>query len=221
MRLTPRITKHQTSGGTVEQNKRGAPPYRCPGCFVELVAGTLALEHFNHCSVLRKMIAGDTCGFFAWNGGIGAAKEKKTVKDTQQHDSKKPGPPLQHWKVNGPVVSIAAERIATPVEMEAPAVVKKRNRKSGLRPGRFKPHPLLDTLIETLTLENDAALAETLQVRAPVISKIRGGKLPVGASILMRMHEASDMPIARLRALIPEYTRYNEVIDESDEPREH
>jgi hypothetical protein len=166
------------------------------------------------------MIAVDSCGFFAWNGGIGATTEKMTVEDAQQHDSKKPGPPLQHWKANGPVVRITAEENVTPVEMGAPASFKKRTRKSRLRASRFKPHLLLDAVIETLTLENDAALAETLQVPAPVISKIRNGKLPVGASILVRMHEASEMPIAKLRALIPEYTRYREIINEIDEPHE-
>jgi len=166
------------------------------------------------------MIAGSGNGFFAWNGGIATATEEAMANTTQQHDTMKPEPPLQFWKVSGPVVSVRAEMNTAPVEIDAPALIKKRTRKSRLRASRFKPHPLLDAAIETLTLENDAALAETLQVPASVISKIRNGKLPVGASILVRMHEASEMPIAKLRALIPDDTRYSETIDELDEPLE-
>lgn len=66
---------------------------------------------------------------------------------------------------------------------------------------------LLDALIETLRLKNDAALARSLEVAPPVLSKIRHGKLPVGASMLIRMHESSELPIKELRALMGDQAR--------------
>ena len=52
----------------------------------------------------------------------------------------------------------------------------------------YNPDKLLDALLDRLVLKNDAALARALEVAPPVISKIRHRRLPVGASILIRMH---------------------------------
>lgn len=67
---------------------------------------------------------------------------------------------------------------------------------------KYDPNHLLDSLIERLQLRNDAALSRALGVEPPVISKIRHRRLPVGASILIRMHEASDITINELRELM-------------------
>lgn len=69
-------------------------------------------------------------------------------------------------------------------------------------PTTYDPNYLLDTLIEKLRLKNDAALSRKLEVAPPVISKIRHGRLPVGASMLIRMHEESGLSIAELRRLM-------------------
>ncbi len=66
----------------------------------------------------------------------------------------------------------------------------------------FNPNALLDHLIKKLDLKNDAALARTLEVAAPVISKLRHHRLPVGASILISMNEVSGISIQELRALM-------------------
>lgn len=66
----------------------------------------------------------------------------------------------------------------------------------------YDPNMLLDTLIQRLHLKNDAALCRALEVAPPVISKIRHKRLPVGASMLIRMHEVSDMSIRELRDLM-------------------
>ena len=66
----------------------------------------------------------------------------------------------------------------------------------------YNPGRLLDTLISRLQLKNDSALATALEVDPPVISKIRCRRLPVGATMLLRMHEISDLPIAELRHLM-------------------
>lgn len=66
----------------------------------------------------------------------------------------------------------------------------------------YDPNRLLDALIERLNLKNDAALARKLEVAPPVISKIRHGRLPVGASMLIRMHEETNLNIKELRELM-------------------
>ena len=66
----------------------------------------------------------------------------------------------------------------------------------------YNPNHLLDTLILHLQLKNDAALCRALKVAPPVISKIRHHRLPVGASILIRMHEVSGLTIKDLRYLM-------------------
>ena len=49
--------------------------------------------------------------------------------------------------------------------------------------------------------KNDAALARALEVAPPVISKIRHGRLPIGASLLIRMHEVFDVSIGELKRI--------------------
>ena len=66
----------------------------------------------------------------------------------------------------------------------------------------YDPNHLLDALIEKLHLKNDAALSRALEVAPPVISKIRHRRLPVGASLLIRMHEVSELSIRELRELM-------------------
>jgi hypothetical protein len=69
-------------------------------------------------------------------------------------------------------------------------------------PMDYNPNRLLDCLIERLQLKNDAALSRLLEVAPPVISKIRHQRMPLGASILLRMHEVSDVSIRDLRYLM-------------------
>lgn len=66
----------------------------------------------------------------------------------------------------------------------------------------YDPNRLLDMLIERLNLKNDAALSRALDVAPPVISKIRHGRLPIGASMLIRMHEETGLNIRELRDLM-------------------
>jgi plasmid maintenance system antidote protein VapI len=66
----------------------------------------------------------------------------------------------------------------------------------------YDPDQLLASLIGRLNLKNDAALSRALEVSPPVISKIRHRRLPVTASLLIRMHEVSTLSIAELRQLM-------------------
>jgi hypothetical protein len=67
---------------------------------------------------------------------------------------------------------------------------------------QYDPNNLLDTLIKTLGIRNDAALSRVLEVAPPVISKIRHKILPVGPSLLIRMHEESGISIKEIRSLM-------------------
>ena len=66
----------------------------------------------------------------------------------------------------------------------------------------YDPNRLLDFLLEQLNLKNDAALCRLLEVSPPVISKVRHKRIPVGASLLIRMHEVSGLDIKDLRHLM-------------------
>jgi hypothetical protein len=66
----------------------------------------------------------------------------------------------------------------------------------------YNPNNLLDVLINMMDLKNDAALSRALDVAPPVISKIRHRRLPVGAALLIRMHEVTAMSIKDLRDLM-------------------
>src|SRR5476651_1331843 len=82
----------------------------------------------------------------------------------------------------------------------------------------YNPNRLLDTLIENLRLKNDAALSRALEVAPPVISKIRHHRLPVGASLLIRMHEVSDLSIRDLRYLMGDRRTKYRLSDKQGKP---
>ena len=74
--------------------------------------------------------------------------------------------------------------------------------KNTVQTQEFGPARLLDALIERNALKNDAALCRVLKITPPLISKIRNGKLGVSADVLIRMHDAFEMPISELRRLM-------------------
>ena len=84
----------------------------------------------------------------------------------------------------------------------------------------YDPNNLLDALIEKLALKNDAALSRALEVAPPVISKIRHRRLPVGASLLIRMHEVSDLSIKDLRILMGDRRDKFRISDKQFKPKE-
>ena len=61
------------------------------------------------------------------------------------------------------------------------------------------PNKFLNTLLKKLNLKNDAALSRALEVAPPVISKIRHGKLPIGATLLLRAHELTGLHVREIR----------------------
>ncbi len=83
----------------------------------------------------------------------------------------------------------------------------------------YDPNRLLDTLIQHLNLKNDAALSRALEVAPPVISKIRHHRLPVGASLLIRMHEVSELSIKALRRLLGDRRAKFRISDKQFKPK--
>ena len=84
----------------------------------------------------------------------------------------------------------------------------------------YDPNNLLDTLIDKLHLKNDPALSRALEVAPPVISKIRHRRLPVGASLLIRMHEVSDLSIRELRTLMGDRREKFRISDKQFKPKQ-
>jgi plasmid maintenance system antidote protein VapI len=84
---------------------------------------------------------------------------------------------------------------------------------------KYDPDNLLGSIIKKLNLKNDAALSRALEVAPPVISKIRHRRLPVGASLLIRMHEVTDLSIQELRALMGDRRNKFRISDKQFKPK--
>ncbi len=84
----------------------------------------------------------------------------------------------------------------------------------------YDPNHLLSSLISKLKLKNDAALSRALEVAPPVISKIRHRRLPVGASLLIRMQEISELSIKDLRALMGDRRKKFRISDKQFKPKQ-
>ncbi len=61
---------------------------------------------------------------------------------------------------------------------------------------------MLEAIKEMHKLPSDAALARRLGVMPPVISKIRAESIPVGATMIISIHEETGWPIAYIKAII-------------------
>jgi hypothetical protein len=83
----------------------------------------------------------------------------------------------------------------------------------------YNPDNLLASIIGKLNLKNDAALSRALEVAPPVISKIRHRRLPVGASLLIRMHEVTDLSIKELRELMGDRRDKYRISDKQFKPK--
>lgn len=74
-------------------------------------------------------------------------------------------------------------------------------------PGEYDPNHFIDQLAMRLRAKNDAALCRILGIEPPLVSKIRHGRLAVGASLLIRVHEVTGLAIAELRQLMGDRRR--------------
>jgi transcriptional regulator with XRE-family HTH domain len=63
-------------------------------------------------------------------------------------------------------------------------------------------HKLLDKLIELGGLKYDAELARKLNISPVVISKIRSGRLKVGATLIINIHEEFPISVKDIQELL-------------------
>src|SRR3569832_892230 len=85
---------------------------------------------------------------------------------------------------------------------------------------QFHPDNMLASLNGKLNLKNDAALSRALEVAPPIISKIRHRRLPGGASLLILMHEVTDLSIKELRSLMGDRRNKFRISDKQFKPKE-
>lgn len=78
---------------------------------------------------------------------------------------------------------------------------------------------LLDFLIARFNLKNDAALSRLLEVAPPVVSKIRNGRLPIGASMLIRMCDVSNISTRNLRNIMGDRRKKFRISDACGRPK--
>lgn len=63
------------------------------------------------------------------------------------------------------------------------------------------PAGLLDYLQAEFDLENDAAVARKLHVAPPAISLLRRSRRPLGATMVLNIHDTFGVPVATIRKL--------------------
>lgn len=64
------------------------------------------------------------------------------------------------------------------------------------------PHALLDNVKAALNLKTNAALADALEVAPPHVSRLRHGRLPVGPTILIKVHELTGWSFTAMREML-------------------
>jgi hypothetical protein len=83
----------------------------------------------------------------------------------------------------------------------------------------YNPNRLLDFIITRFQLKNDAALSRLLEVAPPVISKIRHHRLPVGASLLIRMNDVTGIETRQLRNIMGDRRKKYRISDSCGRPK--
>lgn len=78
----------------------------------------------------------------------------------------------------------------------------KKNPSRLLDDPNYDPDRLLDEVLATLCLKNDAALSRALGIAPPVLSKVRHRRLPVAAGLIIQIHDATRLSIDDIRGLM-------------------
>lgn len=61
---------------------------------------------------------------------------------------------------------------------------------------------LLDLAARLVGAKNDAQLSRALDVSPPAISKVRHARLPVGAGLVIKIHEATSLAVREIKSYI-------------------
>ena len=71
----------------------------------------------------------------------------------------------------------------------------------------YDPNRLFDTLTQRLGVNSDKALSQKLKMTKSVVAGIRQKRLPVGASLIMGIHEATGISISELKRILGDRRR--------------
>lgn len=71
----------------------------------------------------------------------------------------------------------------------------------------YAPETFLDGLESRMQLKNDAALARELAVAPALLSRIRNRHLPISATLLLSIHESTQIAIVELRRMMGDSRR--------------
>jgi plasmid maintenance system antidote protein VapI len=93
-----------------------------------------------------------------------------------------------------------------------------KDKDGSAKPETYSPGRLLDTLIARLQLKNDAELSRVLYIPPYLISKMRRGRVPVGASTLIRMNEITGLTIQELRNILGDRRARHRFSDSEGKP---
>ncbi len=72
----------------------------------------------------------------------------------------------------------------------------------------YAPEHFIDGLIRRLGVRSYAALGRVIGLSPSVISKVRHRRLIISSKILIKVHEATDIPIRELRRMMGDTRRY-------------
>ncbi|MFC7519079.1 helix-turn-helix domain-containing protein [Herbaspirillum sp. GCM10030257] len=61
---------------------------------------------------------------------------------------------------------------------------------------------LLDKIMHDMGLTTDAALCRVLSISPPVLSKVRHGRVPFGAALIISVHEETGISIKELKYML-------------------
>jgi transcriptional regulator with XRE-family HTH domain len=156
----------------------GPDPYSNPARLFDAMLQYLALK--NDAALARRLKV-----WPAWLSGV--RRGRRLLSATLRariHEASG----LTRHELNVLIAAMPAKAVAPP-----PSPVPDRGSNSG---------KLLNALKDQLGLNSDSALARALEVDRPYISKIRHGKIAIGATLILRMQELSGLSVQELRALM-------------------
>lgn len=67
----------------------------------------------------------------------------------------------------------------------------------------LQENDLLDLIKDEFDLKNDRELADFLDMRPSMVSKLRNGKTPFTAYQILNIHDATDWSIQKIRGYLP------------------
>jgi hypothetical protein len=87
--------------------------------------------------------------------------------------------------------------------------------------GSYDSNHLIDSILDQLHLPDDAALAHAIDVDPALIADVRDMRREVDASLLIRLHEMTDISITGLRNILGDRRRRTRLAEEEGKEGNH